>query len=798
VLELLTALWNGWVSPGVITFWMRPTKRSLHVPLNTLPTWTEADAQELFNMVIAEDAYFGLGARMDGLRPHEVGGKNAIIAMPAFALDIDFQNDIAHSAHALPRDLHDAERILQGAPAPSAIVDTGNGIHAYWFFQEPAITATRKERRELGQSYCSFQKPFLQRAQTAGWHMDSTATINRVWRVPGTVNQKTRRPVRLLHLAQTRYSVSSLVCGTRVAELAKVKLELERLPKTATFYNEVQAMLRGESFAERGRRDEVLQGVCSTIAWMPSARERLPADLAELLRPTLKLWASETDARRSLSAEMDKAIDKISRSQLNWREKQAAAAPQINRLAEALRVKAGSKTSADFVTHHAIIQYKNCFFVYDFTRQRYSPMKVAPELVGTCRIAWKDAPECFSLMTHGAKIRAKTVPELLEDYSTVCDEVVGLLNLQESYYDQEQRIFYEAIARRRVQQSQYDREIAEWLALLGGEQADILRQWIAAVPLLDRQNSALYLQGVTGIGKGVLANGLARLWHLGPPTSFEVLLSGFNGSIGQCPFIWIDEGIASARPERIANEVRSLITGTMFSLNTKFLPLRSVVGSARLFIAANNGDALQIGSSSLSLADLEAVVGRFVHIVGNPESVPYLAARTSSVRSWIDDDRLAKHALWLSENETFPTEGRFLVQGTQTRLHEMWTLGGESNSAIYEWVARFATEPDRILKTYQFKRQTPQALIGDGQILIAVQAIRDFWRDIMTDDAEKCPTAQRIGRALRQIGKPCRYRGTRYYAILVDLLGRWVDEFQVGNLDRIQCNMQRSLNDIME
>nr|NIO39296.1 hypothetical protein [Burkholderiales bacterium] len=306
--------------------------------------------------------------------------------MPAFALDIDFYNPKAHKAHNLPRDLDEATPVLfpEGlVPDPSCIIDTGNGVHVYWFFKRAIELVSNAVRASVQKAFKAFQQAFIDRANAVGWQLDLTATVQRVWRLPGFLNRKTNKLVKVLYLdADTRYEPAELGVGeinadqqstsvavstvntantppTHKPDLDVVIAALKTIKSNNRYYDAIQKALAGESMAERGSRDEVLQGVCSTIAWLPEGRQADPIELAEVLRESLQQWANEEDATKTVDEEIAKAADKIERSQTDWHEQQQEKRPELDALARALGGKTGNGVPNAFFERHAIIQKRN-------------------------------------------------------------------------------------------------------------------------------------------------------------------------------------------------------------------------------------------------------------------------------------------------------------------------------------------------------------------------------------------------------------------------------------------------------
>src|SRR5690606_19425682 len=76
--------------------------------------------------------------------------------------------------------------------------------------------------------------------------------------------------------------------------------------------------------------------------------------------------------------------------------------------------------------------------------------------------------------------------------------------------------------------------------LFAGAKYGLLEQGISWVTDLDQACMALYLDGVAGTGKSLLAKGLAQLWS-DAPTTLDQAMGGFNDGLVSCPLVFADE-----------------------------------------------------------------------------------------------------------------------------------------------------------------------------------------------------------------------------------------------------------------
>ena len=97
-------------------------------------------------------------------------------------LDIDFADGIAKDHRYPPRDRLDD--LLGQLPDPSALVETGGGLHAYWKLSEPLSTLENTDLLECWWRKCN------NIWQTEGYLLDNVLNPDRLLRLPGSINFK--------------------------------------------------------------------------------------------------------------------------------------------------------------------------------------------------------------------------------------------------------------------------------------------------------------------------------------------------------------------------------------------------------------------------------------------------------------------------------------------------------------------------------------------------------------------------------------------------------------------------------
>ena len=188
---------------GWLTIFYTPSRQTVWFPVN-------APVPELD---LAQNCYLGLGIRLQKPTNNRGRGKtDDIIAIPGLWLDLDYRSPGAHKVrHPLPPTEDAALSLLDAAPyKPSLTVHSGHGLQVYWLFKELAVFDSRADQEAFGRLCRGWQQLFHQAGRDRGWHVDSTADLARVLRIPGTRNFKTSdvRPVVVREASDLRYNPS--------------------------------------------------------------------------------------------------------------------------------------------------------------------------------------------------------------------------------------------------------------------------------------------------------------------------------------------------------------------------------------------------------------------------------------------------------------------------------------------------------------------------------------------------------------------------------------------------------------
>jgi hypothetical protein len=154
-------------------------------------------ARTIENAADRYDIYVSVATHVEPQTGKSRGSTKTVQSIAGFWADLDIGTD-GHKAAAFPNPKDEAEAlsILDGLPEPSAVIHSGGGLQAWWFFDEPWTFADSSEAASASDAW---QRLLVERAEAKGLHVDSVGDLPRILRVPGTANHKlaAARPVEL-------------------------------------------------------------------------------------------------------------------------------------------------------------------------------------------------------------------------------------------------------------------------------------------------------------------------------------------------------------------------------------------------------------------------------------------------------------------------------------------------------------------------------------------------------------------------------------------------------------------------
>jgi hypothetical protein len=173
------------------------------------------------------DVYYGPGLSSKDWGPHARCRQKDIGGIVGLWLDVDIKNP-AHSKPNLPESIEEAMKLLKGFELwPTIIINSGHGLQALWLFKEVWTFDDDSERQEAASLERNLIYHFKKIASQYGWDVDSVHNLDRVLRVPGTMNCKAEPvPVKLIECNDIRYNPSDFEDILPEAEEADYKAEV--------------------------------------------------------------------------------------------------------------------------------------------------------------------------------------------------------------------------------------------------------------------------------------------------------------------------------------------------------------------------------------------------------------------------------------------------------------------------------------------------------------------------------------------------------------------------------------------
>lgn len=519
-------------------------------------------------------------------------------------------------------------------------------------------------------------------------------------------------------------------------------------------------VLGGEPFAEHGDRDNVLYRLAGELARaFPDAD---PSYLAQHFTASVSRWddisiqdVQDKIARRLTERAAEKAL-----------KEHAAVESARAKIAEAT---AGART-APYTTAEIevegqpglatrwVLQKAKAFWFYVLGSGYVGPFTAdeATRAAHTYLAPATGVGVRLTELTDAGRTRHRTIQELVQDYGQIAVHVTYDMNAQKAAWDVKTATLTVAPSPRRVIAPAFHPEVDLWLRMLGGEAYPYLEQWIAYSTRIDKPCVALFLEGPPHAGKGLLAQGLSRLWTTSGPSPMTELFSAFNAGVMHCPLVFADETMPRQLRGRTA-ELREIIQSTQRQLNAKFMPLATLAGAFRVLIAANNRNVLE-GEDVLTQADIAAIAGRILHVVvpGNETDwVAFFKAHPST--DWVYGDKIAGHALYLAGHVEVPANApRFLIEPPRAELTRTIATSSTAGSAVAHWLVSFLLNPGKVTAGKPMSDSSWTVCVkadetGQKALYAGTRALVEYWDTYTTNLPREKATVRTIARGLEAI-----------------------------------------------
>jgi P4 family phage/plasmid primase-like protien len=230
------------------------------------------------------DQYFGLGLQPE-IPASGRGFAKDVSCIVCMWADIDVYHSTAHASANLAPTIDDAVAVAYGLLPPSIIVHSGHGVQAYWLLDEPWLLDS-SNFAEAEALPVAFQTALQGSTQ---WKIDTVADLARVFRVPGTINNKDSScpvEVKILELhPDRRYSRQQI---------------RESLPATVASVAQTSAV--GDGFVSGNRNNHLTKLAGSMRKWDASEDEIMAAFTA--INDGSEHPLSEKELRQTLRSAM--------------------------------------------------------------------------------------------------------------------------------------------------------------------------------------------------------------------------------------------------------------------------------------------------------------------------------------------------------------------------------------------------------------------------------------------------------------------------------------------------------------
>ena len=578
----------------------------------------------------------------------------------------------------------------------------------------------------------------------------------------------------------------------------KTEVDVGELKKMVKQRNEeIFNILESEGITE-GSRDSTINTVSSKLVFL--LPYGTPAEaIYELMRPMLNMtrvnpgedW--HTKARDCIARALERLESEMSLKRAEA-EQQKELLRQASASTDAKDDSDPEETSTDKYTVEQIATWageQGCPSVEAFDRRwiihkggtyylfvngRYKSGIGKDDLQNAFQIDFSRAPFEVNYMSKRG-LQPTKASEILNRYGTVARNIEVNLSISKSHYDRQSETFFEAACPIRPIVPRFNKQIQTWLELMGPEVVN----WVAAVSRLDKQCAALYIHAPRNTGKNLFAYGLARLWTNGGATPMNAIAHGFNDRLRVCPFVFADEKLPDI-PNKSA-WVRQFIGNTQHDLRKMYQASTNLSGCPRVFIAANTGNLFDT-NEELTVQDLDAYAERIVYVKVSEAPGEYLSTLKQNgldINTWVTEDIMAAHSLWLRENHKFAPGQRYLVEGKMSEFHQHLMVNSGIASHVAEWIARY------IVKNTEKALHMDKEFVkwGNNEIYVSVSAMtKEFdWNEYMP--AVKTPTASRIAKTLRQLSyETVDINGITYHRVQPDVIRHTIKQLTMGNTEK--------------
>jgi hypothetical protein len=422
------------------------------------------------------------------------------------------------------------------------------------------------------------------------------------------------------------------------------------------------------------------------------------------------------------------------------------------------------------------------YYLLDHERGRYLGPLTRDEMEAEMVHVLGRAPVGMVRERANGGFRLATLKELTNQHSQSVSKVIYDAQTTADFFNASDGTLYRA-PYEQLHTPRFHDHVDTWLRILGD---DPLVDWVACAPHLDRRLCALYLDGVPGAGKTLLATGLSHIWSEGGAVEMVNVLARFNDDLLRCPVVLADESVPAQYGKDTTAELRSLIAHDEHTVEVKYKPQMTLQSFLRVVLTANNRELLT-SSKGLSREDIEALAERFLYIKATDESRDFLLSLTQEQREAMADHEIAEHALYLAEHHDVVPAGRFWVDGDMSEMVQMLVVSNHWTSLVCQLLVEY-------LNKKQVAPKLKEGIIGrHGFLLVDIEAVKFGWR-LLLGETKEYPNLKKISEALHNISTDVdELDGRRFFVIDSSYLFAWSEETGVSSPAKIKAAIE-SLN----
>lgn len=555
----------------------------------------------------------------------------------------------------------------------------------------------------------------------------------------------------------------------------------------------IKAGLAGMAMAEAGERQNTIRDVCWFL--IQEFSDYSNEEIAKFFKTSLRLQTEAGSTKSSLEDFIERLESARTKLEQEQEVKKVEAEEELklliweafgstaNRFHPYTREELASFAAGQNITEEQfkkrwILQKSRQFFIFLNGKYCRPIENINGSLARDCEITLSPAITAgvtpYKINKAGQRV-LKTSDEMLAQYSTVVHSIEYDLTSSVSLYDNNTKAMIFAPCPPRVITGEYFSHVEEWInRLCGGDPKKItmINGWLSLFYDLREPLAALFVADAKNTGKTLLATGLARRWTVGAATPIDsVLGAGFNTAMLDCPLIHCDESKpAELLRSGATSKLRDFIQKRNHKVNEKYIKETEVKGCIRLLMTANNRSLLDT-EENLTIHDIDATMERILFLSAHPSAAEYLQSLgppSEIQKMFIDNDAIAKHVIWLSENHKIENRTRFGLSGEGSELHNEMAVTRRIPSAIMHWLVSYLQNP---INTKN------QVLVKDGNLYVTAKGLNDYWE--MYSTQTKPQTAAKISKDLVHVTekekKSIRIGDAvgRYYQISTEKLITW-------------------------